>query len=184
MEQLETPILIKGVPASPYTRKMLAVRRYKHIPYRFLNYTQAEALSLPKSKVELLPTLWFRQPGGSIEAMVDSTPLIRRLKKAWPHRAAVPANPALAFIDALIEDFADEWLTKAMFHYRWFHVADREKSGTIIPLQGDVSASQDRAGAMSQMFTARQVGRLHYVGSNELTAPIIEASYRRFGSGP
>jgi glutathione S-transferase len=180
MDQLETPILIKGVPASPYTRKILAVLRYKHVPYRFINYAQAEALSLPKPKVELLPTFWFHQPGGSFEPVVDSTPLIRRLEKAWPRRPVVPPNPAVAFIDALVEDFADEWLTKAMFHYRWSHGADREKSGTIIPLHADVSASQDRAGMMAQMFTARQVGRLHYVGSNEVTAPVIEGSYKRF----
>jgi glutathione S-transferase len=180
MDQSETPILVKGVPASPYTRKMLAVLRYKHIPYRFLNYAQPETLGLPKPKIELLPTFWFRRSDGSFEPMVDSTPLIRRLEKTWPHRAVVPASPAVAFIDALIEDFADEWLTKAMFHYRWFHSADRQKSGTIIPLQADVSALQDRADMMSQMFTARQAGRLHYVGSNEATAPVIEASYKRF----
>jgi glutathione S-transferase len=179
MDQLETPILIKGVPASPYTRKMLAVLRYKHIPHRFLNQVQAEALGLPKPKIELLPTFWFPQPGGSFEPAVDSTPLIRRLENTWPHRSIVSLNPAVAFIDTLIEDFADEWLTKAMFHYRWFHAADREKSGTIIPLHADVSASQDRARMMAQSFTARQVDRLRYVGSNEVTAPVIEASYKR-----
>jgi len=180
MNERKDSILIKGAPGSPYTRKMLAVLRYKHIPYRYLNYAQADALHLPKPKVDLLPTFWFPKSDGGFEPMVDSTPLIRRLDAVWPNRAVLPADPALAFIDALIEDYADEWLTKAMFHYRWHHMADREKSGAILPLHLDVSAAQDRVQMMSQMFTSRQVGRLHYVGSNDVTAPVIEASYERF----
>jgi len=173
-------LLLQGAPGSPYTRKMLAVLRYKHIPYRYINRAQADAVGLQRPKVDLLPTIFFPQPDGSFSPAVDSTPLIRRIELAWPSRAILPPDPAVAFLDALIEDYADEWLTKAMFHYRWHYAPDREKSGRILPIHQNIPAPAAQLAAMSTAFTDRQVGRLRYVGSNELTAPVIEASYQRF----
>ena len=173
-------LLVQGAPGSPYTRKMLGVLRYKHIPYRYIDRAQAQSAGLPRPKVELLPTFYFPQNDGAHTVAVDSTPLIRRLDAAWPERAVLPPDPALAFLDALIEDFADEWLTKAMFHYRWHYQPDREKAGTILPLHHNLNAPRPQAEAMAATFTDRQVGRLRYVGSNPTTAPVIEASYERF----
>jgi glutathione S-transferase len=173
-------LLILGAPGSPYTRKMLAVLRYKRIAYRYLNRGQAEAAALPRPKLELLPTLYFPRPDGGFEPAVDSTPLIRRLDAEAVSRAVVPADPAIAFIDALIEDYADEWLTKAMFHFRWHYAADRAKSGRLLPLHQAISAPAEALELIGRAFTERQVGRLRYVGSSEVTAPVIEASYARF----
>ena len=50
--------------------------------------------------------------------MNDSTPLIRRLEDEFIGRGARPSDPALAWLCDLLEDWADEWVTKAMFHYR------------------------------------------------------------------
>ena len=36
-------LLMQGAPGSPYTRKMLAVLRYKHIEYSYINRVQAQA---------------------------------------------------------------------------------------------------------------------------------------------
>ena len=52
----QQPLKLKGAPGSPYTRKMLAYLRYRHIPYQFLIGDQATDLGFPTPKVALLPT--------------------------------------------------------------------------------------------------------------------------------
>ena len=121
------PLVLLGAPGSPYTRKMLAALRYRRIPYRLLVGTHRTPTDLPKPKPQLLPTFYFTKDDGSIEAVVDSTPLLRRFERDYPDRKLVPSDPAIAFLDYLLEDFADEWLTKAMFHYRWHFLAMRTR---------------------------------------------------------
>ena len=174
------PLALKGAPGSPYTRKMLAVLRYRRIPYHFIVGSRATHSDLPKPKVELLPTFYFPRADGSLEAMVDSTPIIRRLEIEHAARSVIPADPVIRFIDSLIEDYADEWLTKAMFHYRWHYAADIEKSGDILPRWRAITASDERQRELKTQFAERQISRLHVVGSNAITAPVIEAGYARF----
>lgn len=176
----EQPLALKGAPGSPYTRKMLAVLRYRRIPYRLLVGNQAEDLGLPEPKVGLLPTFYFPDSTGAPEAVVDSTPIIRRLEDEYPGRSVIPDDPALNFIDYLLEDYGDEWLTKAMFHYRWYYQADIERAGEILPRWRNLTASDEEIAPMSKFIAERQISRLYVVGSNDTTAPVIEASYLRF----
>ncbi|MBD3646407.1 MAG: glutathione S-transferase N-terminal domain-containing protein, partial [Pseudomonadales bacterium] len=125
---INQPVQFKGAPGSPYTRKMLAYLRYRHIGYEFLIGNQADDMGLPQPKVSLLPTFYLPNEQGELEAVVDSTPLIRRFEAEFPERKTIPDHPVLAFINYLIEDYADEWLTKAMFHYRWYYDDDIRKA--------------------------------------------------------
>jgi glutathione S-transferase len=173
------PVTLSGAPGSPYTRKMLGVLRYRRIPYRFLTSGPALA-NLPRPKVQLLPTFYLPDANGELAAVVDSTPLIRRLEAEHRGRSLIPPDPALAFLDALIEDYADEWLTKAMFHYRWSYAEDIDRAGRILPCWRDVSMSDETLEERAKMVSERQISRLYVVGSNAVTGPVIEASYRRF----
>ena len=177
---LPTPISFSGSPGSPYTRKMLGVLRYRRIPYRFLPSGGPALAGLPAPKVRLLPTFYLPNSGGEMEAVVDSSPIIRRLENDITGRSVVPNDPGLAFLDTLIEDYADEWLTKAMFHYRWSYEADIRQAARILPLWMDLCTDNETLAARGRMFSERQIGRLHVVGSNPTTGPVIEASYRRF----
>jgi glutathione S-transferase len=172
------PLLLSGVPGSPYTRKMTALLRYRRIAYRLVP-SGTGVPGLPKAKPHLLPTFYLPGPDGALQAVTDSTPLIHRFEAEHAGRHVLPTDPALAFVDALLEDFADEWLTKAMFHYRWTYAADVRKAKGILaswlgqPLD-DVALQQ-----YADMVADRQIPRLRYVGSNPVTQPVIEAGYLR-----
>lgn len=176
-------IRLIGGTASPYTRKMVALLRYRHIPYGIIWSDPAgtlDAMGIEKPKPTFLPTFLFNDDSGEVKAVCDSTPIIRRLETMYPGRSVLPTDPALAFIDYLIEDFGDEWCTKYMFHYRWYPEADADNAGTLLPLGMHVSLPRDQHEAFKKTFSERQIGRLYVVGSNDTTAPVIDASYRRF----
>lgn len=176
------PIRLVGSTGSPYTQKMVALLRYRRIPYA-ITWGSVEgacdALGVDKPRPVLMPTFFFAE-GDQLQAAVDSTPIIRRLEQMHPHRSVLPDDPALAFIDYLIEDFGDEWCTKYMFHYRWHGQADADNAGTRLPLAMDVSLPDEQLASFKAAFSQRQISRLYVVGSNDITAPVIGASYRRF----
>ncbi len=176
---MNEPIRIVGSPGSPYSRKLRATLRYRRIAHVWIHMGSPEAAGLPQPRVSLLPQLILPNPAGELETYVDSTPLLRQLESAYHGREVVPRDPVVTFLDALIEDFADEWVTKAMFHYRWAFRADIDQAAAILPRWGSPAMPEERALGFGKMFAERQVGRLAVVGSNPTTAPTIEASYRR-----
>ena len=177
---MTNPIDLMGAPGSPYTRKMLSLMRYREIPFR-VHWTTGEVPEgFPKPKVGLLPTYFLPSKDGALEAVTDSTPLIRRFEKDYEGRSVIPANPVLSFLNDLIEDYGDEWLTKAMFHYRWAHEEDYKNAGPLLIYWGSSVIDDSTAQGLSDHYTKRQIDRLYVVGSNETTAPIIEAAYVRF----
>ena len=173
-------IPLKGAPGSPYTRKMIAVMRYRRMPSRLIISQRGDHGTFPKPKVELLPTFYLPNAQGQIEAVTDSTPIIRRFERELQGRSVIPTDPALRFVDELIEDYGDEWITKAMFHYRWHYRQDIDKAGTILPLWRGITAAPAQVAEMQKAFAERQIHRLRYVGSSQATAGVIEDSYLRF----
>ncbi len=172
------PVTLSGSPGSPYTRKMLAVLRYRRITYRFIAGSRGLE-GFPQPKVRLLPTFYLPDEAGDLQAVTDSSPLIRRFETAFGPRKVIPQSPALAFLDNLIEDYGDEWMTKMMFHYRWYFADDVRKSATVLPNWMGKPLSGDELAAMGKMFSERQISRLRFVGSNDVTAATIEDSYKR-----
>ena len=66
-----------------------------------------------------------------------------------------------------------------MFHYRWHFPGDADQAAEILP-RWSVKPMTDAALAPVKVFIKeRQISRLYVVGSNDITAPVIEASFRR-----
>lgn len=174
---------IIGNTGSPYTRKMVALLRYRQIPYHLTwadpqGWLNDNGIEAPRPT--LLPVLLFPDDSGGLRAECDSTPLIRKLEDTFAGRSVLPSDPALAFLDYLLEDFGDEWCTKYMFHYRWYFEADADNAGTMLPLGLFPSIPSEAHKAFKEHISQRQIKRLYVVGSNDTTAPVIDASYRRF----
>ena len=117
----------------------------------------AEDVDIPSVPVALIPVIVFPDEGAG-EAMIDSTFQIRRLEKLFPSRSMIPPDPALAFLDALLEDYADEWLTKPMFHYRWKYAADIDKASHVLGARPR-SVHEPRAAGQGVAFFCRSSDR-------------------------
>lgn len=176
---LSSSIIITGAPGSPYTRKMLALLRYRRIAYRYIQSSAARKLGLPTAKVPLLPTFYFPQEQDELIPVTDSSPIIRRLEPINAERQVIAPDPVVALLDMLLEDYADEWLTKPMFHFRWRYAADIKRSAQVLPHWRHGIASDAQIKALGDEFAQRQIDRLSVVGSNDITAKVIEDSYRR-----
>jgi glutathione S-transferase len=177
-------IKIFGATPSPYTQKMLSVFRYRHIPYTVHNGDIANKiakLGVEVPKPVLLPTLLLKDADGELVATTDSTPIIKRLENEFKERGIIPDDPALAFINYLLEDFGDEWVTKYMFHYRWYFEEDADVAGTILPLVDlAINTPNELHSQYKEFIAKRQIDRLWVVGSNDETAELIDLSYKRF----
>lgn len=174
------PLELMGAAGSPYTRKMLALLRYRRIPHaiHWASHRNPPA-GYPEPAVKLLPTFYFPKSEGGLEAVVDSTPIIRRLEASHQGRSTLPVDPVLAFLNYLIEDYADEWLTKCMFHFRWAHQADIDNAGPMLIFWNEPTLPDAEAKQAADFISKRQIDRLYVVGSNPTTAATIESSYER-----
>ena len=181
MSSKNEPVEIYGAPGSPYTRKMLAILRFRRVPYvlGWDGHMVSGTETRPAPKVSIIPIMYFATDSVVKEVAVDSTPIIRRLEKDYKTRSVIPTHPALAFVNFLIEDFADEWVTKFMFHYRWAHDEDAKHAAPLLVFWHNPTLDPETAKAGAARFAERQIGRLGVVGSNETTGPLIEASFAR-----
>ena len=164
-----------GNIGSPYSMKMRAILRYRRIPFVWVNRDRKVSEEIAHVKPPVIPVLQYPEDGSY---HVDSTPLAYDLEKRHPgRRSIIPEDPGLAFLSHLIEDMADEWVTKMMFIYRWWRKADQEYCSTWLTRMMAMPATPEAIKPMAQWFTDRQVGRMPLVGCTEITRPIIEESF-------
>jgi glutathione S-transferase len=159
---------------SPYSVKVRSYFRYKGLPHRWLIRNASNQADYQKhAKIPLIPLVVTPDD----EGMQDSTPIIERVDALHPQPSIHPDDPVAAFVSVLLEEFGDEWGNKWMFHYRWARDVDQLSAAGRIARQMNPRADQDQHAEMTNQIRARMVDRVWFVGSNELTAPQIEASF-------
>ena len=113
-----------GAESSPYSLKVRAFLRYKGIDFDWVTRSSAndeEFSALAKTPSVPLLVSPDNPPNQ------DSTDILAKIESQHAEPSAVPANKLLAALALILEDYADEWLNKAMFAIRWGGLkADRE----------------------------------------------------------
>ena len=167
---------IFGSELSPYSVKVRSFFRYKNLAHEWIPRSPGVQAEFQKyAKLPLVPLVVTPQG----EGVQDSTPILERFEASTPEPSTIPADPALAFVSALLEEYGDEWGNKWMFHYRWRYQPDiwstaERIAGQMMGGQGTLAVAQARAAVADRMM-----GRLGFVGSNDKTQPLIEASFKQ-----
>jgi glutathione S-transferase len=166
-----------GVTGSPYSVKMRALMRYRRLPFDWIvRFPQLEA-DPPAVRPLVVPILRFPEDGSY---HVDSTPLAHALEARHPgQRSVIPDDPALAFLGDLIEDLADEWVTKMMFHYRWYYSEDAEYCRLWIASDMRPDGGREEQEQLGAALASRQIDRMRLVGCTPENKPVIEGSFNR-----
>jgi glutathione S-transferase len=167
---------IFGMELSPYSVKVRSFFRYKRIPHEWiLRSVQVMEEFNRYAKLPLIPLVVT--PDGT--GMQDSTPIIEALERTFPTPALQPSDPVLAFLSALVEEYADEWGNKPMFHYRWFYEADAESAADRIARAMNPGLDEEDLSHVKPAVKGRMIPRLNFVGSSAATKDQIEASFLR-----
>jgi glutathione S-transferase len=103
------------------------------------------------------------------EALNDSTHITRRLETACPAPALRPADPGRRGFDALLEEWADEWIVRIMLASRWLHEPDAEQNRTIIAADMTCGAPEVELGVAKEVFPQGITATLPPMGATRET---------------
>ena len=170
-----THYVVMGRPESGYSLKVRGVLRYKGIAHEWVDRClRNQKLFQAHAQVQLIP-LVFRPDGSSFQ---DSTPILEELERDYPEPSLHPPEPASRFVSELLEEYADEWVNKLMFQYRWGHRADQKhRSGTLARGMLEGHPLRPFAPLMARLTVRRMVPRMAFAGANENNAPLLEESF-------
>ena len=168
------PYRVIGIESSPYAVKVRAVMRYRRLPHVWVARMPQFFAETQHVRPLIMPVVQF--PDGTYRS--DSTPIIHALEQeAGGARSVLPANRGLDFLSDLIEDLADEWLTKSLFHFRFSRDADRRSGAGWVIDDAHADVDGEQLPPMVQAFIERQVSRMPLVGCTPANGGVLERFY-------
>lgn len=166
-----------GSETSAYSTKMRSYLRYKGVEHEWRPRTQeSEAELKALAKFSTLPVLVT----ASGFAVHDTTPMIEALEADSPEPSATPADPALAFLACVLEEYADAWLAKAAYHYRWTRKKDQRLAAQRAIEDYYVVAPPEDRKAAEDGAIVRMLGQLRVMGLEGELGMVLERSFKRF----
>lgn len=146
-----TPYTVYKMDISYFSGKLECYLRSKGIAYEPVEvdaraFSRIHAATGVKKvpAVEMIDGRW----------LFDTTPTIAWLEAQHPSPCFRPEDPALAFVAALIEDYADEWLWRPAMWWRWEPVTSRLALGRRIAESVDLPGVPKSA--FARFFAWRQ----------------------------
>lgn len=165
-----------GAEMSPYSVKVRSYCRYKNVPHQWIPRNAAVMKEYQQyAKLPIIPLLVCPEE----EGMQDSTPILQTLDKRFPEPCTHPDEPVAAFISLLLEEFADEWGNKWMFHYRWAREVDQLCSAGRLAAMMAYPAEGEALLPVAKQIREHMCGRGWFVGSSDQNAPAIEQGFVR-----
>lgn len=166
-----------GAETSAYSTKMRSYLKYKGVAFDWTPRTQESEDEL--KRVARFPTLPILVTASGF-AVHDTTPMMEALEADSPEPSATPADPALGFLACVLEEYADAWLAKTVFHYRWTRKKDqRLAAARAIEDYYTVSAPENRKAA-EDLALETMTGQLKTMQLDGELGDVLEKSFKRF----
>jgi len=145
---------IFGMERSFFTRKTQAIFRVMGIDHEFrLKTAEITPWLEARAGTHLIPLVLTPEDW----MLWDSTPIAFDMQRRFPDRSIIPITPVQRIACLLIEDWVDEWLSRAAVHSRWMFAENALEASLSMGL--NVSGLlQDGEPTQEQLTAARSIG--------------------------
>lgn len=166
-----------GAETSAYSTKMRTYLKYKAFAFDWVPRTEENEAELKTlSRFPTLPVLVT----ASGFAVHDTTPMMEALEADSPEPSATPADPATAFLACVLEEYADVWLAKAGYHYRWTRKKDQRLAAQRSIEDYYVTTPPEDKKAAEDLAIETMLGQMKTMGLEGELGGAVEKSFKRF----
>ena len=166
-----------GAETSAYSTKMRSYLKYKAFAFDWVPRTVETEEELKRvSRFGTLPVLVT----SSGFAVHDTTPMMEALEADSPEPSATPADAATAFLACVLEEYADVWLAKAAFHYRWTRKKDQRLAAQRSIEEYYPSGAPGERKATEDLAIENMAGQLKTMQLDGELGPVVEKSFKKF----